>query len=399
MTEHTLYTLWILLSGKPGSARNYRLIRSMTPFEAYHATRTELLSFLNEKDAAYYLNKDLTSAEKVLDLCKEKKMGIICYHDENYPPQLREIEDPPLALFYYGNFPRKEVPTLGIVGTRKCSNQAEGIAAGFSCSLALSGFQIISGMADGIDTYAHKGSLIRGNPSFAVLGCGADVIYPKKNKELYELLKQHGGLLSEYLPGTPPIASNFPRRNRIISGLSDGILVVECPQKSGCMSTARYAVEQNRTLFAVPAAPNDRINTGTNQLIKHGAVFCTEPNDIFQEFLPRYGDRIQPKTVRFKSVTNLSSESENPSTSEKSETVKSTRRGPRTESKRFSPPPTLSAEETKVYQAFSENEILSADEISQRTQIPFHRLLPLLQALEMIGCIKPLPGALFRRNE
>lgn len=401
MTEHTLHTLWMLLAGKQGSARNYRLIRSMTPYEAYHATKAELIPVLGEKDAGYFLNKSLAPARRILDECNEKGIGIVCYHDPAYPVALREIDDPPLALFYYGDFPEPEKPTIGIVGTRNCSLQAAGAATTFSCSLALSGFQIVSGMADGIDTYAHKGSLVRGNASFAVLGCGIDVIYPKKNADLYYYLKEHGGLLSEYLPGTPPIGANFPRRNRIISGLSDGILVVECPPKSGSMITARYAVEQNRVLFAIPSAPNDRINSGTNQLIKHGAVFCTEPNDILNEFLPRYGDRLQPSSALFEAI-KVESEphgTENAPTIQRGKVKKVLISKKEESTPQRELPPTLSKEETAVYRAFdSEDQILSADQICQKTGLAFHRLLPLLQALELSGYVEPLPGSMFRRK-
>lgn len=409
MTENALYTLWLILAGKPGSARNYRLIRAMEAKEAFNATKKELLAFLEEKDAAYFLNKDLFPARNLLQTCRDKGINIVCYHDPDYPPPLREIEDPPPALFYYGSLPEPGKPTVGIVGTRKCTADGAAAAAGFSCSLALSGFQIVSGMASGIDTYAHKGSLIRGNRSFAVLGCGVDILYPKENKSLYDLLKTEGGLISEYLPGTPPLGKNFPRRNRIISGLSDGVLVVECPPKSGSMSTARFAVEQNRTLFAVPAAPNDRINTGTNQLIKHGAVFCTEPNDIYNEFRARYGDRIDPHTVRYQripvaeveAVLKTGRNSGRTAEAPKNVSVPKPKAPERAAPPREKPKPAapaLSPEETTVYKAFDGAGALSADELCQRTGLPFHRMLPLLQALELTGCIEPLPGSMFRRK-
>ncbi len=392
MTENAFYTLWLLLAGKQGTAKTFRLIKGMRAREAYHATKAELIPILGEKDAGFFLNKDRRPALKVLEECREKGIDIVCYDDETYPPSLREIEDPPPALFYYGDLPDPNAPTIGIVGTRKCSPSAAATAAGFACSLAASGFRIVSGMAEGIDTYAHKGPLLKGYGSVAVLGCGVDVIYPKKNEVLYGLLKEHGGLVSEYPPGTPPIAAHFPRRNRIISGLSDGILVVECPPKSGSMSTARYAVEQNRMLFALPAAPNDRVNTGTNLLIKHGAVFCTEPNDIFNEFLPRYGDKIHPTEILFTPSGVPSERTEPPPPPKKKKPADPPKKEPLTA------PPALSKEETVIYRAFSENESLSADEICQRTGLAFHKVLPLLQALELTGILQALPGALFRRK-
>lgn len=388
MTENALYTLWLLLAGKQGTAKTYRLIQAMDVQKSYHATKAELIPHLGEKDTLPFLNKDLRAAQTVLEDCRRKGIDVVCYHDENYPALLREIDDPPPALFVIGQLPDPNKPTVGVVGTRKCSADAAASAATFSCSLALSGFQIVSGMANGIDTYAHKGSLIKGKASFAILGCGVDILYPKSNETLYRLLKEYGGLISEYLPGTPPLARNFPRRNRIISGLSDGVLVVECPPKSGSMSTARYAIEQNRMLFALPAAPSDRVNTGTNQLIKHGAIFCTEPDDICNEFLPRYGDRITPTTVRY--IPAMEKDTSSPSHPEKPT--------PKRKEPSLTPPPALSEEETLVYRAFPEDQPLSADEICQRTGLPFHRALPLLQALEISGCITSLPGSMFRRK-
>ncbi len=395
MTENAFYTLWLLLAGKQGTARTFRLIKGMTAREAYHATKAELIPVVGEKDALFFLNKDRRPAQEKIEECREKGIDIVCYDDENYPPLLREIHDPPPALFYYGILPKAELPSIGVVGTRKCSPAAAANAAGFACSLAASGFQIISGMAEGIDTYAHKGPLMKGFGSFAVLGCGVDVVYPKKNEVLYGLLKEHGGLISEYFPSTPPIAAHFPRRNRIISGLSDGVLVVECPPKSGSMSTARFAVEQDRILFALPAAPNDRINTGTNQLIKHGAVFCTEPNDICNEFLPRYGTKIHPTEILFTLAgSGISQPPSAPNPVKKA--PKKNRKKPPKENPLS--PPALSKEETVIYQAFTGSESLPADEICQRTGLPFHQVLPLLQGLEMSGIVEALPGSLFRRK-
>lgn len=391
MTENALYTLWLILAGKQGSTRAHRLICTMKAKEAFDAGPEDLILHIGKKDAEYFINKDLSSAQRVLETCQKKGIDIVCYQDEHYPAVLREIQDPPPALFYYGKLPDPKAPTVGIVGTRKCSPAAAGIAATFSCSLALSGVQTISGMAEGIDTYAHKGALIKGRPSYAILGCGVDVIYPKSNETLYTLLKEHGGLISEFLPGTPPLASNFPRRNRIISGLSDGVLVVECPPKSGSMITARCAIEQNRILFAVPAAPTDKVNTGTNQLIKHGAVFCTEPNDIFNELHPRYANQIKPTVVRLEQVGDSS-------VSSPTREREPTKRKISEISPSSGHPKGLSPEETTVYQAFSGDAPLSADELCQRTGIPFHRLLPILQGLELSGHLQSLPGALFCRK-
>ena len=394
MTENAPYTLWMMLSGHPYSARLYRLITAVDPKEFYHLTRQELIPLTGAKDAELFLNKDLNLARRILRECEEKGIGVCCYHDPDYPPALREIDDPPLILFHYGPLPLPDVPTMGIVGTRRCTRASALRTASFACSLALTGFQIISGMADGIDTYAHKGTLIKGLPSYAVLGCGVDVVYPQKNQVLYDLLKEHGALISEYLPGTTPQAGFFPRRNRIISGLSDGVLVMECPRKSGAMITARFAVEQNRQLFAVPASPDtDRYN-GTNLLLKNGAIFCTDPEDVTKEFLPRFADRLTPVTVTFRSH----GETEVPEPEEK---PKKRKKRPVPEPERPAEPAplpsSLSEEESVVCRALDNTEGLSAEEISEKTGIPFHQLLPLLQALELSGIIASVSGAVYHR--
>jgi len=392
----------MLLAGKPGSRRNATLLRVMTPEQVYHASTQTLSLHLSGKDAECYADKDLSAAIRIEETCREKGIRIVCYHDPEYPTRLREIEDAPSVLFCLGMLPHPNKPTVGIVGTRNCTQNAAGQAATYACSLAASGFQIVSGMANGVDTYVHKGTLVKGFPSIAVLGCGVDVIYPKQNKVLYTILCEQGGLISEYPPGTPPLPGHFPRRNRIISGLSDGVLVVECPPKSGSMSTARHAVEQNRTLFALPSTPGDRTNTGTNDLIKHGAVFCADPMDVINEFLPLYGDRLKPEIHVL--VTTQTFETSPSTASARKPEPKHTRKphtpSPETEASPPEPTPLrkdLSPEEEKICLALNDGP-LSADGIVQKTDIPFYRILPLLQALELIGCIETLPGSLFRRK-
>ena len=406
MTEQAVYTLWMILSGKQCSARNYTLIKEMSAKEVYYAAPEELASHVGKKDAEFFANKDLSQAKAMLEDCRRRGIEIVCYPDAAYPPLLREIDDPPLALFVLSSYPLPTLPTVGIVGTRRCSRAAAGLAASLSGSLSMSGFQVVSGMANGIDTYVHKGSLLKGKPTYAVLGCGVDVVYPKANQNLYDHLLKKGGLISEYLPGTPPLGANFPRRNRIISGLSDGVVVVECPERSGSMITARYAIEQNRSLFAVPTAATEQVNTGTNLLLRQGAIFCTDVTDVCREFEHRYGDRIKPTFVRIvlSDVENASP----PKAPEERRTAKPQRKAavPRTVKKpppepeppKQAAPPSLSDAERAVYEAFSPGETLTADEICARTGLPLFRALTLLQALELTKTIESLPGSIYRRK-
>lgn len=408
MTEQAVYTLWMILSGKQCSARNYTLIKEMSAKEVYYATSEEIALHVGKKDAEFFANKDLSQAKTMLEDYRKRGMEIVCYPDAAYPPLLREIDDPPLALFVLGSYPLPNVPTIGVVGTRRCSRAAAGLAASLSGSLSLSGFQVVSGMANGIDTYVHKGSLLKGKQTYAVLGCGVDVVYPKANQALYDHLLKQGGLISEYLPGTPPLGANFPRRNRIISGLSDGVVVVECPERSGSMITARYAIEQNRSLFAVPTAATERINTGTNLLLRQGAIFCTDVTDVCREFEHRYGDQIKPTFARI-----VLSDMEDPPPPREP----AVRREAKPKKKRQAPlpkdlpkhptepepqknaaSPSLSDAERTVYEAFSPGETLTADEICARTGFPLFRALTLLQALELTKTIESLPGSIYRRK-
>lgn len=392
MTERKLCALWQLLAGKPTSPRNYRLTQEMHPEEAYRASFAQLAAVLGEKDAAYFENKDRTEAEKIAADCEARGIRICSYYDPEYPPALREIPDPPPVLFYLGELPDPDLPSVAIVGTRRCSNEGAQITASFACSLALSGIQIISGMADGIDAYAHKGALLKQMPNFAVLGCGVDVIFPKKNEEIYRELIRHGGILSEYLPGTPPLRENFPRRNRIISGLSDGILVTECPRKSGAMITAKFAAEQNRTLFAVPASARETVNDGTNELIRQGAVFTASPEDIYREFAPRFADQITPVTVRIrlKSTDYAPIRQNGPVSVPKQREERNTPPEPK-------PIPSDLPENERLVYGFLTDEGISADAICSATGLPFYQLLPILQTLEIAGYAQALPGALYRK--
>lgn len=206
-------------------------------------------------------------------------------NDKNYPRLLKEIYDPPKELFFLGEIKAEENLPLAIVGTRKVSNYGKQVTIELGRSLARAGFTIVSGLALGVDGLAHQAAIDVKARTIAVLGCGLDKIYPPNHKKLAEKIITQGGLIiSEYPPGTPPIKHHFPTRNRIIAGLSLGVLVIEAPETSGALITARYALEQNREVFAVPGNIFNQNSIGTNQLIKLGAKLVTKPEDIFETF-------------------------------------------------------------------------------------------------------------------
>ncbi|MCA9883528.1 MAG: DNA-processing protein DprA [Anaerolineae bacterium] len=204
----------------------------------------------------------------------------ITLDDESYPADLRVIPDPPPVLYIQGKLTEADSLALAIVGTRRATRYGRDVTTMFARQLASRGVTIVSGMALGIDTAAHQAAIDGGGRTIAILGCGIDITYPKENYELAQRISQHGALISEFPLGTPPTGNNFPRRNRILSGLSLGVLVTEAPIKSGALITAETALEQNREVFAVPANIFNKVGQGCNQLIKDGATLVTDAGDI-----------------------------------------------------------------------------------------------------------------------
>lgn len=228
------------------------------------------------------------SRKNLSDLAREleglEKQGIqwCCPEDENYPKRLLTIPDPPLGLFFKGSLPPEDRPTVGIVGARRCSHYGRGMAERFGGELARDGVPVISGMALGIDGYAQSAALAAGGNSFAVLGCGIDVVYPPSNRKLYGDLCERGGVISELRPGTAPLPYHFPLRNRIISGLSDALLVIEAREKSGSLITVDQALEQGKDVLALPGRLDDELSRGCNNLIRQGAGILTAVADVYE---------------------------------------------------------------------------------------------------------------------
>lgn len=207
--------------------------------------------------------------------------------ESDYPALLREIHDPPLMLYLRGRRELLHNAMLAMVGSRRASHRGEQDASAFANALAGSGYTIVSGLAMGIDAAAHRGALNTNASTVAVLGCGVDVCYPRRNRELYQAIAESGLLLSEYPPGAEPLRHQFPRRNRIISGLSLGVLVVEATVRSGSLITARQALEQNREVFALPGSIHSPASRGCNALIREGAKLVETLDDIVAELPPQ----------------------------------------------------------------------------------------------------------------
>lgn len=214
------------------------------------------------------------------DYLENKKIKYVSILDENYPKNLKEIEYAPKILYYRGNFDHLDEFSIAIVGSRKCSNYGAWIAEKFAKELSNLNLTIVSGMAIGIDSISHKEALKNNKRTIAVLGSGVDEIYPRTNLKLYNEIIKNGVVLSEFPPGTKPLSFNFPIRNRIITGLSKALLVIEAKEKSGTLISARYANEQSKEIFAIPGNLNSIYSKGTNKLIKDGALIATDIEDI-----------------------------------------------------------------------------------------------------------------------
>ena len=299
------YWIWLSLCKKVGAKGVSELLKTFgTPENIFRADREQLVHTPGVTKAMLpsLLDKSLYQTNQVLETCFSKQIGILTLFEDAYPTALRAISDPPAVLYLCGSLPDTEDrAVIGVVGSRQASAYGLSVAELMGYCLHSGGCTVVSGMARGIDTAAMRGALKAGDRVIAVLGCGADVIYPKENRELYEEVCARGCVLSEYPPGTPPLGENFPPRNRIISGLSDGVLVVEASRHSGSLITAERALEQNRDVFAIPGNLGLAACEGSNRLLKDGAELVQSAADILQNYSVRYPDTVsltEPKPPR-----------------------------------------------------------------------------------------------------
>ena len=233
--------------------------------------------------------------------------------DEDYPPALAEIPDPPAVLFIKGDASTLSFPQIAIVGSRNCTLQGRRIAQDFAAELAAMGFCITSGLALGIDTAAPQGALRAKGKTCAVMGAGLDVVYPARNKALSrEIIEAEGALATEFLPGSPPQAWHFPQRNRIVTGLSLGVLVIEASERSGSLISARFAAEQGREVFAVPGSPASPVSAGCNHLIREGATLVTSPSHMVDQLGPMFGFHSQAQGFRARKEPDMYSKAMHP---------------------------------------------------------------------------------------
>lgn len=298
-------------------------------------------------------------AEDQLHRLEKSRARLITFWDDEYPDALKQIYDPPAYLFIKGDFQPQDCYGVAVVGTRRPSSYGKVATEKIVRELSSVGIPVVSGLAYGVDTIAHQTALKHGNRTLAVLGSGVDIIYPYDNRGLAQEVSTRGAVISEFPFGTGPDRTNFPRRNRIICGLSLGVIVVEAGEKSGSLITAAMALEQNREVFAVPGNFNSPGSVGTNALIKQGASIVTSPRDVIEELFPKLEPLLKEKT----------------DTSVKSN---------------------LTAEEQVVYEVLS-NEPMHIDSIARTLRLPASKVLAVLLTLELKNVVKQLAGKRFVR--
>ena len=243
-----------------------------------------------------------------LEELEKKQIKVVCIEDTEYPAHMVQLADAPYMLFYKGRLPDEEKRMVAVIGARRCSDYGRRAADYFGRELAKAGVPVISGLAVGIDGLSQSACVEEGGTSYGVLGSGVDIVYPAGNRQLYKDLQVNGGILSEYLPGTPAAAWHFPQRNRIISGFADLVLVVEAREKSGTLITVEYALQQGREVFAVPGRVGDNLSLGCNRLIRDGAGIATCAEDLvfaLQDLGNRTGEEEKRRVEAEKRVKKL----------------------------------------------------------------------------------------------
>lgn len=340
-------------------------------------------------------NCSLSQAKDVITVCRLNSWQIITPDDDNYPRRLYEIDNPPAVLYVAGNLPDIDNSVaIGIVGTRKASDYAVKAADVMSRGIAKLGAVVVSGGALGVDTAAHNAAVLSGGKTVAVLGCGLGTNYLMENKPLRDAIAANGALVTEFQPFTKASRYTFPVRNRIISGLSLGVLVVEAGVKSGSLITAGYAADQGRDVYAVPCSILEPEYAGTNKLIDQGAVVVTKPLDLVYPYAERFGldvsaaksvDTIMKETshkaVNAKETSGISFENLNASRAKRAERQKAAAQ--------------LSGNTLTVYRALSED-YMHVDEIAAKTSLGTGAVLTALTALEIADLVQSAGGKRYK---
>ena len=377
--DETLTRQWLALALTPGLGANKsrRLVEFFGSIQAvFKATLTELeaagLRAVSAQALATGQSAELAQEELALALSVGAE--VVVMDDPAYPSQLKQIYDPPLMLYVKGNVAALSQPGIALVGTRHPTPYGSGMAERLACDLAARGLVIFSGLARGVDTAGHRGALFAKGKTVAILGTGINVIYPKENSRLLEqIIAMGGAIITEFPVNTFAAPQNFPIRNRIISGISIGVLVVEAAEYSGTRITARCALEQNRDIFAVPGSVTNKNSWGPNTLIKQGAKLVATWEDVWEEL---------PASVRIALAPDPADESPGTGTASLFEEAE------------------LSPHEKKIFAMLKADESTHIDEIVERLEpaVSSSEIFAALFELELAGKVKQLPGKNFVRS-
>lgn len=389
------YWLWLeCLTDLSISQKHALLEYFKDPEEIYRAKESayRAVPSLTEENYSALANKDMKRARSLAEECSQKRIGIVAYGDSGYPARLRQIPDAPLVLYYRGRLPNWELsPAIGVVGTRKASTYGLQIAEKMGAQIAACGGMVVSGGATGIDGVAMEHALLQEGFVVGVLGFGVDMVYPASNRALFAKVEEKGCLLSEYPPGTPGHKWHFPRRNRIISGISHGVLVVEAPEVSGALITARHAMEQGREVFVVPGNINSVSAVGSNNLLREGATAVFEGYDILREYESRFPDKIrraEPQTI-LRQVPQIP-EKETPAPT-KPRKIPVDNGGDTQYSVLNSGGPSLTEEEKVLLSCLTEK-VEAVDEVIARSGLEAAKAMSILTKLSLKGVVKHHPG-------
>lgn len=430
MTD-TIYWIWLSLCCGPASRAYAPLIDHFgSPYRVYRASENEILQVhgMTEGLAKKLCSKDLDDAIAVADACAILDIGIVPYGSPQYPLRLKQLRDAPAVLYYRGGWCDFDKNVcIAVVGTRKMSNYGKKSAYTMGADLTVGGAVVVSGMALGVDSMAAAGALDVGGGTVAVLGCGVDIAYPSEHAYLMKKIISKGFVISEYPPGTSPSRRNFPERNRIISGLCQGTLVIEADMRSGSLITARCAAYQGREVFALAGMVGVSNSEGTNHLIKNGARIVTCAEDILElyQFLypskiniaaigqsaHHYSNRrsiderassaasklgIKVAGVSLSAVTNDKSETRSVRVKEKEEQPKEKSSSKSTKISEILG--TLDACSARVYSCMPEEESATIDEII-RYGFKVHEVASALTMLEISGLVTALPGGQYIKSK
>lgn len=357
--------------------------------------KTERLSptmrdLLNRKPVQYPI-------ERELELIHEYGCQVVTLYDDTYPSRLKEIDTPPVVLYIRGELTTEDTLSISLVGSRDAKDYGRKVGYRLSYQLAQRGLTVVSGLAKGIDTSAHRGALEAGGRTIAVMGSGLSFIYPATNSPLAEKITASGALISEFPMGVKPKPRNFPRRNRIISGLTLGTVVVEASNRSGALITARLAGEQGREVFAVPGEIFSELSTGTHKLINDGAKLINTVDDLLNELPPYVLNQIQ-SDVPASQVPSVETKVSQEPPLERSDPKPAATQSPSKVQQpiQSAPPPDLTPDERTIFDAI-EVPTSHIDTIVRTTQLPIGQVSSVLLMLELKGIVQQLPGKQFTK--